>query len=550
MTATYDYIIVGAGSSGCVLAARLSEDPSVKVLLVEAGGSEQRTIVRMPLAWFAAMRTPGLGWGYASEPEPFADNRVIPVPRGKLLGGCSSINGMMYSRGHPKDYDDWAAMGLQGWGHQDVLPWFRISESNWRGAGPDHGASGPITVARHRTDDYIYPNLIAAALAMGYTHLNDFHGEVREGFSAPDFTTHHGRRASPASAFLRPAMSRPNLTVVTHALTTRVTIESGRAVGIGYLHGGQPVETRVQREVILSAGTFNSPQILMLSGVGPADELRGIGIKPAADLPGVGANLQDHASIGLIYQAAGPFTFDRQLRADRFALALLRWQLFGRGSPAGLPVSALGFVRTMDGLDRPDDQILISPVAMDAKVWFPGWRKRRGDVFSIANVLLHPESRGSVTLRSADPAAKPAIRFNLLSTEGDRASFRRFVRFTREFFSQRTARNLIAKEQVPGDSVQSDSDIDAFVRSRVSTAMHATSTCAMGLGPQSVVDERLRVYGIAGLRVVDCSVMPTIVGGNTNAPAIMIAEKAAAMIRQPARSHSLVESSRASVHSG
>lgn len=530
MATTFDYIIAGAGSAGCVLAARLTQDPDVTVLLLEAGGSEQRPLVTMPLAWFAAMREPTLGWGYASEPEPFADDRRIPAPRGKLIGGCSSINGMMYSRGHPSDYDQWAQMGARGWSHADVLPYFRKSETNWRGASDHHGGSGELTVARHKTDDYVYPRLIETARQMGYRHLDDFHGEEGEGFSAPDFNVHKGRRGSTAARFLRPAMHRPNLTVESGAHTTRIVIEGGRATGVEYRQNGVGKTAHAAREVVLAAGTFNSPQILMLSGIGPADDLRQAGIEPVLDLPGVGRNLQDHGSIALLYEASGPFTFDRALRADRFGLSLLQWQLFGTGVPAGLPVGAQGFIRTRPDLERPDDQILISPVAMDARVWFPGIRKRRGDIFSISNVLLHPESRGQVTLRSADPLDKPKIAFNLLSTPGDRASFRRFVRFTRDFFAQAPACDLVSREMVPGTDVQSDEEIDAFVRARVGTAMHPTSTCAMGQGVEAVVDERLRVHGIQGLRIVDCSIMPTIVGGNTQAPAIMIAEKAADMI--------------------
>lgn len=525
MTDRYDFIIVGAGSSGCVLADRLSADPRNRVLLIEAGGSEKGPLTEMPLAWFRAMLTPRLGWGYRSEPEPHADGRRIPVPRGKVIGGSGSINGMMYSRGSPGDYDQWLQLGARGWGWADVLPYFRKSEANWRGESAHHGGSGPLTVNRNAPHPIIHPAIVAAAGRMGFPELDDFHGVEQQGFSSVDITTHKGRRGSSAARFLRPAMARPNLTVLAGALTTRIVTEQRRAVGVAYECDGIPQMAYADREVILSAGTFNTPQLLLLSGIGPADALRDLGIEVVQDLP-VGRNLQDHASIRGLYAASGPITFDRALRFDRVALAAVRWRLFGTGPLTQMPIGAQGFVCTREGLDRPDLQMLVSSVAMDAQVWFPGVRKRRGDYLAVASVLLHPESSGTVTLRSADPREAPAIRFNLLATEGDRSAFRRIVRFVRRLFDQPEAAALVKAELLPGPDVASDVEIDAFVRQGIGTAMHPTSTCAIG----PVVDPELRVHGIGNLRVVDCSVMPVIVGGNTNAPAIMIAEKASDMI--------------------
>jgi choline dehydrogenase len=527
---SYDYIIVGAGTAGCVLANRLSADAANKVLVLEAGGDERSASVAMPLAWFKAFMDPKLGWGYATEPEPYCDGRSLMVPRGKLIGGCSSINGMMYSRGHAADYDRWERGGLPGWGYADVLPYFKVSEANWRGESLYHGASGPLSVVKHDTDNYIYPRLIKAGEQLGHVHLNDFHGDTQEGFSAPDFTIHRGRRGSTAALFLRPALERPNLNIVTGALTTRVLIEQGRAIGVEYRHEGQLLRAMASREVVLSGGAYNSPQLLMLSGIGPADHLRETGIPVVHDLPGVGANLQEHASIASLYNASGEFTFDRALRLDRMTLAVLRWYALGTGPVAGLPVGAMGFLKSAPGLALPDLQTLINPVAMDSSLWFPGWKKRRGDVISVSNVLLRPASRGWVKLRSADPGDKPRIQFNLLQEESDRLALRRFVKLTREYFATPAGAALVRQEVMPGAPVQSDAEIDAFVRANVRTAMHPTSSCAMGCGPDAVLDASLQVRGLAGLRVVDASSMPDIIGGNTNAPTIMIAEKAADMM--------------------
>jgi choline dehydrogenase len=535
-----DIIIIGGGSAGCVLAARLSEDPRARVVLLEAGDTDAgRWGMRMPLAWRDTFMDPAVSWGFLSEPEPHADGRVIPAPRGKVLGGSASVNGMMYARGCPADYDDWAKAGLEGWSYADVLPYFRRSESNWRGASTFHGGDGPLTVSRHIPDGIIYPRCMAAAQALGYPELNDFHAAEVEGFSVPDFTVHRGERASTSVRFLRPALHRPNLTVITGALVHRLLFNGRRAQGVEYSLRGNMQRLDSSHEIVLAAGAFNSPQLLMLSGIGPPSGIEPHGIRALHELRGVGANLQEHQSIGMTYRARGSITVESRLRADRLALDVLRWLLFRSGPIAGLPVSAQGFVRTHADLDRPDLQMLVSPVSMMARPWFPGWRAGAGHVFSGACVLLHPASRGRVSLRSADPTAAPRILLNLLQAPEDRAALTRIIRFARRFFATAAAQELVREETQPGAALQSDAELEAYLRANVRTAMHPAGSCAMGLTDTAVVDAQLKVRGLTGLRIADASVMPTIVGGNTNAPVIMIAEKAADLIRgRNARSES------------
>ena len=527
----FDYIVVGAGSAGCVLANRLSQDPSRRVLLLEAGGADRHPLLPMPLAFFPVMRTRSLSWGYESEPEPHAGGRRLGLPRGRLLGGSSSINGMMYARGHPGDYDQWRQLGLRGWGYEDVLPYFRRAERNWRGEGPYHGGSGPLSVAAaHTPDDVIAPAVMATARKLGHPILDDFHGPSPEGFSSPEFTVHDGRRGSTAVCYLRPAAHRPNLEVRTQALTTRVLLEGRLAIGVEYERDGRTIQARATREVILSGGAYNSPQLLMLSGIGPAEDLAEAGVRPVHDLPGVGRNLQEHPSTALSYATSGPFSFESQLRLDRLTLAAARWALFRTGPVARLPVSAMAFVKTREGLERPDVQLLFSPVGMDAVVWAPLLRRGKGHLLSMAVCLLRPDSRGWVKLRSPDPRDPPRIQINLFAEPADAATLARGIAFVRSFLATAPASSLVGEELFPGAGIASQAELEAHLRATAATAHHPTSSCAMGTGEDAVVDAELKVRGLEGLRVADASVMPRIIGGNTNAPTIMIAEKAADLV--------------------
>ena len=526
----FDYVVVGAGSAGCVLAHRLSEHPGNRVLLLEAGGSDQHPLVKIPIAWLTLSQQPRFTWGFRAEPEAGTEGRALDQPRGKLLGGTSSINGQMYSRGNAGDYDGWAQSGLDGWGYHDVLRYFRRAETSWRGVGQYHGGAGPLSVVPIRRHAQLYPVMIATAQAMGFHHLDDFHGESQEGFGMPDVTVRAGKRESTASAYLTPIRERANLTIETHALTTRVLLDGTRATGVEYLKNGERHQAS-GGEVIICGGTFNSPQILMLSGIGPAAELASVGVQPLHDLRAVGRNMQDHPLVPVIYKPSRPLGFDRFMRLDRFLSAGARWYLTGKGPFGEAPLSVQGFLRSDPASVWPDTQFQVSHVCMGARTWFPGWRAGTGDQFTATVMQLRPTGRGSVTLRSADPCAAPIIRLGLLASDEDRCAARQLFRFTREFFRAAPLSQWIEAELMPGAGVQSDEEVDAFVRNAIQTAGHPTSTCAMGTDPDnSVVDASLRVHGLSGLRVVDASVMPRIVSGNTNAPTIMIAEKASDLI--------------------
>jgi choline dehydrogenase len=528
----HDYIIVGAGAAGCVLANRLSEDPQARVLLIEAGGSDDRFLIRMPLGFLRAFRDPTITWGYVSEPEPHLNGRSLPIPRGRVLGGSSSINGMFFMRGHSGDFDGWRAAGCEGWGYADVLPYFKKLESSWRGAVPYHGAAGPMPVAPIDTARLLHEPLMQTAAPAGYFTNDDLHGRLEEGFACGEITVDaRGRRANSARAYLHPVRHRPNLEVLQGVLTTRVLIENGRAVGVELRRGGETRAVYAGREVILCGGAYNSPQLLLLSGIGPAEQLRAHAIRCRVDLPGVGGNLSEHLRAGLQFATREPVSFLRELRADRVALSLARWWLFGSGVFATQISSCNVVIRTSPDVAQPDIQIMCNPVRMDARVWWPLLGRRQQHLITADAVVLHPKSRGRVTLRSADPAAKPRIEFNCLSDPDDLATLRRGLRAARHIYATRPQSDLIAAEVTPGAHVASDVELDAYIRATAGVTQHPVGTCSMSAGAGRVVDAQLRVQGVDGLRVVDASVMPSVPGGNTYGAVLMIAERAADLIR-------------------
>lgn len=527
---SYDYVIVGAGSAGCVLAYRLTADSSIRVLLLEAGGRDTHPLIHVPIGLGKIWERRMFDWGYSTEPEPRMDNRQIEELRGKVLGGSSSINVMAYVRGHRGDYDRWAQNGCRGWSYADVLPYLKRCETWEKGENTWRGGSGPLSVIDSRYQDALFDGWLAAAQEADWPFTEDYNGKQQEGFGHAQWTIGNGRRCSAAVAFLRPAMRRPNLTVETRALATRVLLEGNRATGVEYARDGNLHRASAEREVLLAGGAFNSPQLLMLSGIGDGDHLREVGIEPTVSLPRVGKNLQDHLSIDVNHARRDRGPFHTDMRLDRAALNMVRAYLFGRGPATALPNRLQAFLKTRRDIVVPDIQFLFRGAPWYSHPWFPGIRPAYRDSFGVRPVMLHPESRGFVRLRSADPTAPIRIAQNFLATEHDIQKMREAVKLGRDVARRKGLDRFRDRETAPGPDCRTDAEIDAYVRRTAVTVHHPCATCAMGAGEDAVLDPELRVRGVEGLRVADASAMPDLVSGNINACVLMIAEKASDLV--------------------
>ncbi|NBQ39221.1 MAG: choline dehydrogenase [Alphaproteobacteria bacterium] len=529
----FDYVIIGAGSAGCVLASRLSEDGKHTVLVLEAGGGDSSVFIQMPTALSIPMGMDKYNWGYHTEPEPYMDGRRMDLPRGKVIGGGSSVNGMVYIRGNAMDYEGWEDQGAKGWGYRNVLPYFRKAETRAEGGDAWRGNDGPLHTSYGPMKNPLYSVFVEAATQAGYAATEDVNGFRQEGFGRMDRTIHRGKRWSAASAYLKPAMNRKNLAVRTGVRVTKLDFEGKRAVAVRYLKGGIETIVQARREIILAGGSINSPQLLKLSGIGPADELKALGINPVHHLAGVGENLQDHLEFYFQQACTQPITLFSHMNPIGKALIGIQWFLFKNGLGATNHFESCGFIRSRAGVPYADIQYHFLPAA----IAYDGSVKAEAHGFQAHVGPMRSKSRGWVRLASADPLDKPKVLFNYMSHEDDRIEMRACVRLTREIFGRHAFDAFRGEELQPGKEIVSDEAIDAFVRQKAESAYHPCGTCKMGdpTDPMAVVDPETRVIGLEGLRVVDTSIIPQITTGNLNAPAIMIGEKASDLIlgREP-----------------
>ena len=525
MSQSYDYIIIGAGSAGCVLANRLSADPSTTVLLLEAGKDDNNPLIHMPAGINELVPGKKFNWHFWTKPDPNMGDRPMFWPRGKGLGGSSSINAMIYIRGHASDYDQWRQMGNEGWGFDDVLPYFKKAEHYEGGEDAFHGVGGPLNVTRTHFPDELSETYIKASVEAGHKAADDFNGTDQEGVGYYDFTIKKGNRNSAAQAYLHPVKKRKNLTVLTENHTLRILTEGKRAMGVEY-SDGITHQAKARKEVIVSAGAVNSPQILLLSGIGPADEIKEHGIDVVHDLKGVGKNLQDHLDCTVSFTCTKPISILRYLTFYQQAKLFLMWKLFGKGFGANGPVASGGFLKSDPSLEAPDLQLHF--MSIYSKPHGMGNTKKHG--FQAHVCQLRPQSRGEIKLDSADPMADPAIIPNYLSDPTDMVVLKKGIEMLRNIFNQSAFDKLRDEEMWPGADVKTDEQLEEAIRKTAETIYHPVGTCKMGTDTMAVVDPQLKVHGMEGLRVVDASIIPTLIGGNTNAPTIMIAEKAADMI--------------------
>ena len=517
----YDYVVVGSGAAGCAVANRLSEDPSTTVLLLDAGGRDLSPLIHIPVG-FTRLTSPRVNWGFETAPQPELNNREMWYPQGRTLGGSTSINAMIYIRGQAEDYDRWRDLGNDGWGYEDVLPFFRKVESNERLADEFHGNDGPMNVTEQIECNPLTKAFVRANQELGLSFNHDFNGQTQEGVGYYDVTQRNARRESAATAYLRPARHRPNLTILTGAKATRVDVSGGVARGIEYQHRGRRIKAHARREVILSAGAINSPRLLLLSGIGPADELRNLGIPVVHDLRGVGKNLQDHMDVYLTARTT-PVSFNESDRPDRVALYAMEYLLFKNGPFTACVCEAGAFLKSSEAVDTPDIQIHCLP----AFVIDHGRQRVKGHGMTINTCNLRPRSIGDVTLRSPDPADMPVINPNFLGDPYDWKIALAGFKWGRKLLASEAFRPFVTSEHMPGADVQTEDEIKAYVRQWAKTDYHPVGSCKMGTDDGAVVDTDLRVRGISGLRVIDASIMPTLISGNTSAPSTMIGEKGA-----------------------